>query len=393
MPCPYRVKIGHSYYCGKRVPLGCNPSSCPFGRRVWRALVADDYDSEKVWLISEEKMTLESDREAALKLCKKEGGYMVKQIKYRFHGRDRIYRLKAGEIKRDTFERAKALTFFFDLEAGGERGRGARIAIIDSGIKEGQNVPTIALGGSAYDEENHGSVVVDIIRELAPSAEITMIKLPGHEFMDSDIITALDEARKRNVHAINMSIQSDAPSDGRDPVCLYINYLSEMGIVTCIAAGNGGPSPMTVGSPGAAEWALTVGGVNTSGKILRWSSRGPTLDRRIKPDASAPGQYVFGDYYLRGTSFAAPFGAALAGIINRDLRHARMTHRIISLSSSPFPEFFYTSNKKKAFLDLRKQIDVRNIGGYGILNAVRAVEWAADFSHDNKPENRGEAEK
>jgi hypothetical protein len=393
MPCPYRIKINNCYYCGKRIPLGCSPVVCPFGRKVWKSLVLNDYQTEKVWYVNEEKAKLEADPELIFKLCKKDGGYMIKQIKYRFHGHDRIYRLKAGEIKRDTFERAKALTYFFDIEEK-EEGKGGKIAIIDSGIKSYQKVNIISLGSSAYDDENHGSIIVDVIKSLVPEADITMIKLPGHEFFDADIISALEEARKRNVHAINLSIQSESPSDGKDPVSIYVNHLAELGIVTCIAAGNGGPASMTVGSPGAAEWALTVGGVNTVGKVMRWSSRGPTLDRRIKPDLSAPAQYVFGDYYLRGTSFAAPFATALSCVVNRDVGHAKITQRLISLSSSPFPEFYYTANKKKALLGLKKHIDIRNIGGYGILNAVRAIEWALLFkSQNNKLDNHEENEK
>jgi len=356
---------------------------CPFGRKVWKHLVVDDFDTKNVWYILEERLKLSADPEHVFKLCKKDGGYMIKQMKYKFHGRDRVFRLKRGEVKRDTFERAKALTYFFDLESR-ENGKGAKIAVIDSGIKEHQKIDAISLGASAYDEENHGSIIVDIIKCLAEKVDILMIKLPGHEFFDADIITALEEARKRGVDSINMSIQSEAPSDGKDPVSLYVNHLAERGIVTCIAAGNGGPASMTIGSPGAAEWALTVGGVNTAGKVLRWSSRGPTLDGRIKPDVSAPAQFVFGDFYLKGTSFATPFGTTIAGIVNRDVKNAKITQKLISLSASPFPEYFYTANKKKAFLGLlKKNIDVRNIGGYGIVNAVRASEWAQYFNFQN----------
>jgi subtilisin family serine protease len=390
MPCPYRIKLGNWYHCGKRVPLPCSEHVCPFGRKAYPQLIKNDYQSEKVWYVNNNLPKLE-EKELAIKLCKSEGGYLIKQIKYSIKRHDIIYRLKGGEIKRDTFDRALAITYFFDLLESGEEGKGARIAVIDSGIRPRQRVKTIALGSSAYDEENHGSIIVDVLRELAPKADLTMIKLPGDQFLDSDLITALDEARKRGVHSINLSIQSEAPSDGMDPVSLYVNHLAGLGTVTCVAAGNGGPTPMSVGSPGAAEWALTVGGINTSGRVLSWSSRGPTLDRRIKPDLSAPAQYVFHDYYLRGTSFAAPFATALAGIVNRSVRHARIVHRIITLSASQFPEFYYASTRKRAILTIRRGYDVRNIGGYGILNAVKAVEWADDIvSQDNKFQSEDE---
>jgi hypothetical protein len=390
MPCPYRIKVGNWHHCGKRVPLPCSEHVCPFGRRAYPQLVKNDYQSEKVWYVNNNLPKLE-ERELALKLCKSEGGYLIKQIKYSIKRHDIIYRLKGGEMKRDTFDRALAITYFFDLLESGEEGRGAKIAVIDSGIRPRQRVKTIALGSSAYDEENHGSVVIDILRELAPRADLTMIKLPGDQFLDSDLITALDEARKRGVHSINLSIQSETPSDGMDPVSLYVNHLAGLGTVTCVAAGNGGPTPMSVGSPGAAEWALTVGGINTAGKVMSWSSRGPTLDRRIKPDLSAPAQYVFRDYYLRGTSFAAPFAAALAGIVNRAVGHAGIVHRLITFSSSPFPEYYYASTRKRAILTIRRGYDVRNVGGYGILNAVAATKWADDIvSQDNKFQSEDE---
>lgn len=77
------------------------------------------------------------------------------------------------------------------------------------------------------------------------------------------------------------------------------------------AAGNNGPSRQTINSPGTAKNVLTVGatenvrgnGINdgcltwdadNADDIAGYSSRGPTVDERVKPDLVAPGTHVQG---------------------------------------------------------------------------------------------------
>jgi fibronectin type 3 domain-containing protein len=57
-----------------------------------------------------------------------------------------------------------------------------------------------------------------------------------------------------------------------------------------VAAGNNGPTATTIGAPATAKNALTVGGTSHGGSTAMYnsSSRGPTVDGRIKPDIMAP---------------------------------------------------------------------------------------------------------
>ena len=94
---------------------------------------------------------------------------------------------------------------------------------------------------------------------------------------------------------------------------------STAGIVVAVAAGNAGPGTCTVGTPGAAPAALTVGAMTDLGPggfyLASFSSRGPTSDGRIKPDVVAPGVSVTssaanttnGYSIYSGTSMATPF--------------------------------------------------------------------------------------
>ncbi len=85
------------------------------------------------------------------------------------------------------------------------------------------------------------------------------------------------------------------------------------------AAGNSGPNPQTVGSPGSAKNIISVGASENNrpelgqlsdnpNTVASFSSRGPTADNRIKPDVVAPGTNILSVLggSARGLSPAAP---------------------------------------------------------------------------------------
>ena len=82
-----------------------------------------------------------------------------------------------------------------------------------------------------------------------------------------------------------------------NPLSHYANKLMlEDDILVVNAAGNAGPWPGSVGAPGNAQYALTVTGVDDSGGLPFYTSRGP----------------------VRGVSgeYAGPDIAAVAGRVN-----------------------------------------------------------------------------
>jgi len=398
--CIYRIKIKGKYYCGKRIPLECKPEVCPFGEKRWQVLVKKDRgDKAKHYWVCKKSGEVEriEDVEEAVKRVKQgEGSYVCRAMTFRFVGRRR----KKGKRKprEGTFEDGKRLTRWADVQLEGELGRGAEIAIIDSGASD--DVPSgikISLHeASILDPEAHGEYIHQIIFDLIPKAKIHIIQVLGEEIPDYLLITALQKCIDLGVHAINFSIQGEEWSDGCDPLSLYVDYLAKKKkIPVVVAAGNGGPSLLSIGSPGAARHAITVGATNAHGKLCRFSSRGPTLDGRFKPDLVAPGQFYYDGDCLKGTSFAVPWVSSAAAVLNRDLDSAIATRRILHLTAKPIPidyekERVLIFKKRKESQLIKKFIkafteawpvilDPRNLHGAGMLDVKAAIDMKDEF--------------
>lgn len=93
------------------------------------------------------------------------------------------------------------------------------------------------------------------------------------------------------------------------------------GLIVVNAVGNNGPEDTTLVAPSDGDSVFAAGSVNSLGNLSAYSSRGPTADGRIKPDACARGEMtVFanlsGGYSSgNGTSFATPIvSSAFAAI-------------------------------------------------------------------------------
>src|SRR5262249_45910995 len=125
--------------------------------------------------------------------------------------------------------------------------------------------------------------------------------------LDPDGNPATDDA----VDVISMSLGGSG--DPNDDMSQAVDNAVGAGVVCVIAAGNSGPSYQTIGSPGNARRALTVGATDNSDVIASFSSRGPSnLIYAIKPDVTAPGVSIksakLGGGYIwySGTSMATP---------------------------------------------------------------------------------------
>ena len=230
-------------------------------------------------------------------------------------------------------------------------------AVVDSGIDvshadldEGKVIGwTDLVNGVAtpYDDLGHGTAVAAVLagegdarpdkryRGVAPGAGLVGVKVlddRGSGTID-DVVAgvefAVDRKDEYGIEAVNLSLEQPGCSDGTDALSLAVNAAHDAGLSVVAAAGNQGPGTCTIGSPGSAVKALTVAAMSDLGEQgfaqARFSSRGRTLDGRIKPDVSAPGVSITtalagtsaGYRLLNGTSLAAPFVTGLA-LLMRD---------------------------------------------------------------------------
>lgn len=102
--------------------------------------------------------------------------------------------------------------------------------------------------------------------------------------------------------------------DGRTALTsIYANKAFERGIVMVTAVGNRGPDPSTLHAPADAFGEISVGAVDVTGDtVLKFSSRGPTFDGRIKPDFCAMGVGVVSALAAQPDSFLVATGTSVA---------------------------------------------------------------------------------
>jgi len=272
--------------------------------------------------------------------------------------------------------------------AGG--GEGCRVAIIDTGAAEDASLRghVNLTNKSITDTEGHGEYVHRIIHRVLPEAEIYLVKVPN-PVPDHLFITAIHEAMKWRPHAVNISMGSEMATDGGDPVSIYTDRLASVSVVVC-AAGNGGPRPLSVGSPACSRETLAVGAVNM--KLRPWSSssRGPTLDGRFKPDIVAPTGYYLDDLGVRlvGTSFSTPLATSAAALAASILPRPMIVRRLLQLTAQPIPvtllNLSFIRGQTVSRTSLHRLLralafspDPRNIVGMGLLNAGDTIAEAS----------------
>lgn len=173
-----------------------------------------------------------------------------------------------------------------------------------------------------------------------------------------------------NFHILNTAVQN----------------LRDAGIIVVVSAGNNGSNCNTIHSPAAIyEGSFTVGATNSEDNIAGFSSRGAvTVDGsgRMKPDISAPGVSVLssvrgGNLYASssGTSMAGPHVVGVVALVlsaNPGLAgNPDAVEEILKLTAVPRTT---TQNCDGSGTQVPN-----NVYGYGIIDALAAVQMAEDL--------------
>src|SRR5690606_13484017 len=137
----------------------------------------------------------------------------------------------------------------------------------------------------------------------APGAKLIGVKVldKAGSGQLSDVISGIEwciqNREKYNIRVLSLSLGSRTNSSYKDdPVAQAVEKAWDHGITVVAAAGNDGPDPGTISSPGIHPRIITVGASNDKGtptirddEAASFSSRGPTPDGVTKPDLLAPG--------------------------------------------------------------------------------------------------------
>lgn len=316
------------------------------------------------------------------------------------------------------------------LHRQGITGKGVTVAVVDSGLWEHQALTTGTSGRNrlvarydaltdvedheVVDESGHGTHMTSIIahsgdttrggqstgtyKGVAPDVNLVAVKVLDRDGFAHvlEIVRAIqwvvDNREKYNIRVLNLSFaQKPRWPYWEDPVNQAVMQAWAAGIAVVAAAGNDGPEPETIGSPGNLPYIITVGAVTDSWTpntrdddyIPDFSSRGPTPSGHVKPDVVALGGHMTGlihpesaialeqpedilrtgEFVSTGSSQASAFVTGILALLIQlepDLTPDDLKCKLIS-SAEPA----INRNGKLAYSPFQQ--------GYGYVTAIRAV--------------------
>ena len=224
------------------------------------------------------------------------------------------------------------------------KGRGVRIAIVDSGVSQRHpDIGKIVVQKDfiehdkvADDDADHGTLVTGIVGALTnngkgiaggcPKCRLLIAKVVGPSGVttDSKLVKGIGWSVNRGADIINLSLGDPGNSS---VLRRAVNDASAEGVVVVAAAGNERSSERQY--PAAYPNAIAVSATNRNDKLAPFSSHGTWVD------LAAPGTNILSTFAgsgygeASGTSLSAPFVSALAGLLaSQDMPAERIRHRM-----------------------------------------------------------------
>jgi subtilisin len=214
---------------------------------------------------------------------------------------------------------------------GCSRGRGIKVAVLDTGIDWNhpdlrpnvRGAVSFVPGETAMDGNSHGTHCAGTIGAaingtgvvgVAPEAWLYGVKVLANNGSGqfSWIIAGINWAIQNRMQIISMSLGAAAGPAALEAIC---NAAFNAGVLLVAAAGNTGGAGGAVGVPGRYRNVVAVSAIDSNNVIAPFSSRGPQVE------ICAPGVQVLstipgGGYGVKsGTSMACPHVAGGAAVI------------------------------------------------------------------------------
>lgn len=180
-----------------------------------------------------------------------------------------------------------------------------------------------------YDDCGHGTHVCGIIAGngyeskgdycgVAPRCNLIPVKVLNQKGNGNvaDVLAGLqwvvDHKQQYNIRVVNISVGTTS-NDSIDENSLLVKAVDavwDAGIVVVVAAGNNGPKPRSISTPGISRKVITVGAfdddipveINGNGRSRDYSGRGPTNACIKKPDIVAPGSNIISCNLVRNNN-------------------------------------------------------------------------------------------
>jgi serine protease AprX len=238
-----------------------------------------------------------------------------------------VHRDVAMRVQSSSFDAGSLVTAFPSVVGATEAwptitGKGIGVALVDTGVAETPDLAgRVVASADLTPEQNfvdtygHGTFMAGLIAGdgtssggryigIAPGAHLMSVKVAGADGATNlgRVLYALQlvaHSRVRfNTRVLLLALSSTqtiAPEE--DPLTVALEALWAYGVFVVVPAGNTGPGPRTITSPGIDPVLMTVGAVDDHGTastsddtVPDWTAQGPTVFGHAKPDVAAPGR-------------------------------------------------------------------------------------------------------
>jgi serine protease AprX len=225
------------------------------------------------------------------------------------------------------------------------KGENVTVAIMDTGIATSSDLPREKLRGqmnfvadnnSLQDAGGHGTFIAGVIaadgelKGVAPDASLVSLRVldANGNGTAAGVVRAfnwlLQHRAVFDIKVLNISWGApQATSYHEDLLAALVESAWFSGITVVVAAGNGGPTPGSVLSPGSDPFVVTVGAFNDKGTMdtsddvaSTFSGVGPTRDGFTKPETLAPGDHILG-LRVKGVSYLDASGKPIGSPSDR----------------------------------------------------------------------------